>query len=168
MNRITPQEPQRMKEFRKAPEPSHNLTLAPQMLFLQQPADSKFTQPHQYLDMKPPTRWENVPFDPVRRSSVASSTSSAFRSVWDYSESPVASPRESKGSPASSATSYSCSQSEDPRPDISQMSAAPFCSSFSGIFGLTTECLACGYRYDTVDQLADHQRIDHGLADVIF
>ena len=37
-------------------------------------------------------------------------------------------------------------------------------------FGLTSdgECLGCGYQYGSVEELAEHQRLDHGLAEVIF
>ncbi|EME38431.1 hypothetical protein DOTSEDRAFT_57521 [Dothistroma septosporum NZE10] len=38
---------------------------------------------------------------------------------------------------------------------------------FSFDFGANGECLACGYQYSSVDELADHQRFDHGLAEVI-
>lgn len=68
-------------------------------------------------------------------------------------DSPAASPTESKGSPASSSSSMDDQYSHW---DLS------FASMADG------ECLACGYRYGSVEELADHQRIDHGLADVIF
>lgn len=67
-------------------------------------------------------------------------------------QSPAPSPEESKGSPASSTSSME----EFSHWDMS------FASMADG------ECLACGYRYGSVEELADHQRIDHGLADVIF
>ncbi|CZT19353.1 uncharacterized protein RCC_05201 [Ramularia collo-cygni] len=64
----------------------------------------------------------------------------------------AASPTESKGSPDSS----SSMDDQFSHWDLS------FASMADG------ECLACGYRYGSVEELADHQRIDHGLADVIF
>lgn len=73
--------------------------------------------------------------------------------IQHTNESPAASPTESKGSPASSSSSMDDQFSHW---DLS------FASMADG------ECLACGYRYGSVEQLADHQRIDHGLADVIF
>jgi hypothetical protein len=30
------------------------------------------------------------------------------------------------------------------------------------------ECLACGYRYEDLGLLAEHQRMEHGLVDVVF
>lgn len=67
-------------------------------------------------------------------------------------EQSVASPQESKDSPAS----LSSMDDQFSHWDLS------FASMADG------ECLACGYRYGSVEELADHQRIDHGLADVIF
>lgn len=68
-----------------------------------------------------------------------------------FGRSPAQSPEESKGSPASSTSSDEFSHWD---------------MSFASI--ADGECLACGYRYDSVEQLADHQRSEHGLADVIF
>ncbi|KAK4629225.1 hypothetical protein CLAFUW4_07641 [Fulvia fulva] len=39
--------------------------------------------------------------------------------------------------------------------------------SFFFDLGSNGECLACGYRYSSVDELAYHQRFEHGLADII-
>ncbi|KXT18752.1 hypothetical protein AC579_2711 [Pseudocercospora musae] len=99
-----------------------------------------------------------------RRKSVSSTSSAPKRRK---SESPASSPGGSVGSPEPSIGEQ-----------ISQMSAAPFASGlediFSTPFGLETvvedgckECLACGYRYLSLEQLADHQRIHHSLAEVI-
>lgn len=72
--------------------------------------------------------------------------------IQHTTQSPGASPSESKGTPDSS----SSMDDQFSHWDLS------FASMADG------ECLACGYRYDSVEELADHQRIDHGLADVIF
>ena len=146
------------------------LTLSPQMLFLERPAvSSKSGHISQVQDSKP-VRWEHSSYDQYRRESVASNISSTSKSSTTRrreSASPASFSMESKGSPASSSGESSSSISSHVS-DISEMSAAPFCSSFSGIFGLTTECFACSFRYDSVHELAEHQRMVHGVADVIF
>ncbi|KAF7195238.1 hypothetical protein HII31_03444, partial [Pseudocercospora fuligena] len=123
------------------------LTLSPQMLFVQHPTEFAFSQ--QSIDSKPALR----PVAPSittgssqsrRRKSVSSTSSAPKRRK---SESPASSPGGSVGSPEPSIGEQ-----------ISQMSAAPFASGlediFSTPFGLETvvedgrkECLACGYRY---------------------
>ncbi|KXS93579.1 hypothetical protein AC578_990 [Pseudocercospora eumusae] len=144
------------------------LTLSPHMLLAQQhPTDFAFSQPS--IDFKPAMRTVapsiTTGSSRSRRRKSVSSTSSAPKRR--KSESPASSPGASVGSPEPSIGEQ-----------ISQKSAAPFASGvediFSTPFGLEPvvedgckECLACGYRYLSVEQLADHQRIYHGLAEVI-
>lgn len=79
-------------------------------------------------------------------------------------------------SPADSKESTPESPASSAGEQISQMSAAPFSgASFFSALGLIPEagsgcgeCLACGYKYTAVEELADHQRVNHGLAEVIF
>lgn len=87
-----------------------------------------------------PTRFE-IPIAPPARSRQSSSTSTASKST-------TGSPQ-SQSSPASSTGDH-------------------WAQAMSSMFGAEDECLACGYRYGSVEELADHQRIDHGLAEVIF
>ncbi|KAM3420134.1 hypothetical protein BST61_g3435 [Cercospora zeina] len=143
------------------------LTLSPQLLFLSRPETSGSAQQSKSQDAKP-VRWEHASYDQMRRQSVASNVSSrSSMSRRQDSGSPTRFSIESRGSPASSSGESTSSVSSHIA-DLSEMSAAPFCSSLTGIFGLTTECLACGYRYVSVHELADHQRMVHGMADVIF
>lgn len=65
------------------------------------------------------------------------------------SQSSSASSPQSKGSPALSTGDH-------------------WAQAMSAMFGAEDECLACGYRYGSFEELADHQRINHGLAEVIF
>ena len=159
--------PMHGQKGRQSDQHQQTLTLSPQLLFLNQPVTSSLTQTRQLHDGKP-MQWEDPSYEQFRRESVASNVSmrSSVPRRHD-SESPASFLSESKGSPASSSGDSNSSVSSHIS-DISEMSGAPFCSSFAGIFGLTTECLACGYRYDSVHELADHQRMVHGMADVVF
>ncbi|KAF2217611.1 hypothetical protein CERZMDRAFT_80324 [Cercospora zeae-maydis SCOH1-5] len=144
------------------------LTLSPQLLFLGRPETSGTTAQQSKSQDAKPVRWEHSSYDQMRRQSVASNVSSrSSMSRRQDGGSSTNCSMESRGSPASSLGESTSSVSSHIA-DLSEMSAAPFCSSLTGIFGLTTECLACGYRYDSVHELADHQRMVHGMADVIF
>lgn len=70
-------------------------------------------------------------------------------------------------------TTSTMSQSSSASSPQSNGSPAPstgdhWAQAMSSMFGAEDECLACGYRYNSVEELADHQRINHGLAEVIF
>lgn len=154
--------------YRQQSPLQQTLTLSPQLLFLSQPSTSGIVQQSKPQDTKP-VRWEHSSYDQMRRQSVASNVSSrSSMSRRQDSGSPPNFSIDSRGSPASSSGESASSSVSSHIADLNEMSAAPFCSSLTGIFGLTTECLACGYRYDSVHELADHQRMVHGMADVIF
>lgn len=163
--------PHDFKVSRASMEAPETLTLSPQMLYVRQPNEPTYLpprpQPKPLFTESPPSFSNQVSSDSRRRKSTSPTSSSPKRRK---SESPISSP----------AASQQSTPEPSMREKMSQMSAAPFASSgfedfFSTTFGLGTivedgccgECLACGYRYLSVEQLADHQRISHGLADVI-
>lgn len=88
-----------------------------------------------------PTKFEIPQMQPPRQRQQST--------ISTTSQSSSASSPQSKGSPASSTGDH-------------------WAQAMSSMFGADDECLACGYRYSSFEELADHQRINHGLAEVIF
>ncbi|KAL9527764.1 hypothetical protein SMMN14_08878 [Sphaerulina musiva] len=172
------------EEDRESSADIHPLTLSPQLLHLDTNAKSgqssqtqALKQPSSSSSPPPPSYYYN---DQFRRASIASnistSPSTSPSTSRTSSSTTTTTSRASTSPPPPRTTRTTTNTTSIPSPSsrqeqfekIHNMSSAPFCSSFSGIFGLTTECLACGFRYDGVHDLAEHQRMVHGVADVIF
>lgn len=77
-------------------------------------------------------------------------------------------PRQRQQSTISTTSLSSSASSPQSKGSPAYSTGDHWAQAMSSMFGADDECLACGYRYNSFEELADHQRINHGLAEVIF